>query len=168
MYCPRAQLGEVLRPSGTIPVSGIQSAHHQERARELLIKEILRRRTEVDHLCPVQVRLADDAHDGRCAVCLDSMEAGDLQRTLRCGHAFHSSCIDRWFMQMCDARYGGAPPACPVCKQTVGAKTLHLAKPPLPPAPVLPAGGRGPLAALGPIRIPSLEPAGLSPVSDDV
>lgn len=148
-------------------MSGIQSAHYQERARELLIKEILRRRSEVDLLCPVQVRLLDDAADGQCAVCLDGLESGDLQRTLPCGHTFHAACIDRWFMQMCDARYGGAPPACPVCKQTVGAKTVHLAKPPLPP-PVVAPGDRGQMAAMGSVGIPVVESAALPSVSDDV
>lgn len=148
-------------------MSGFQSAHHQERARELLIKEIVRIRADVDQLCPVRARRADDAHDSKCAVCLDTVESGDLQRTLRCGHAFHSSCIDRWFMQMCDARYGGAPPNCPVCKQNVGAKTLHLAKPPLPPA-VAPLRSRGQMRAVGPIRIPDESATSFPASSDDV
>jgi hypothetical protein len=127
------QLGEVLRPSSSISMSGIQSAHSQERARDQLIKEILRRRMEVDDLCPIEVRGHDDLLDSTCAVCLDTVACGDLQRTLLCGHNFHSSCIDRWFMQMCDARYGGVAPNCPVCKQKLGATAVHAARPPPPP-----------------------------------
>ena len=31
-----------------------------------------------------------------CALCLQQTGAGEFVRTLRCGHAFHRSCIDRW------------------------------------------------------------------------
>jgi Ring finger domain len=141
-------------------MSGIPGAHNQERARDLLIKEILRRRAEVDDLCPVKVRHRGDTYDSKCAVCLDMVECGDLQRTLRCGHAFHASCIDRWFMQMCDARYGGASPNCPVCKQNVSAKTIHAARPPLPPRSQVTTAGS--VRAIGPIRIPRVEP-GVAP-----
>jgi hypothetical protein len=35
-----------------------------------------------------------------CAVCLSQFEAGDRVRTLPCQHEFHSSCIDRWLLEM--------------------------------------------------------------------
>jgi hypothetical protein len=45
--------------------------------------------------------------DPCCSICLLQYEAGDTVRRLRCGHAFHLTCVDLWL---------SAHPACPVCK----------------------------------------------------
>ncbi|KAF4668248.1 Histone deacetylase 8 [Perkinsus chesapeaki] len=34
-----------------------------------------------------------------CNVCIDSIHAGDSQRTLWCGHAFHDECIRTWLLR---------------------------------------------------------------------
>eukprot|EP00871_Galdieria_phlegrea_P001855 jgi/Galph1/2670/GphlegSOOS_G1373.1 len=34
--------------------------------------------------------------EGVCAVCLETVEVGDVLRLLDCGHAFHTSCITHW------------------------------------------------------------------------
>ncbi|KAK6942721.1 Zinc finger, RING-type [Dillenia turbinata] len=46
-----------------------------------------------------------------CVVCLGELEDGDLVRLLPvCKHAFHVSCIDKWFM---------ARSSCPICRSPV-------------------------------------------------
>lgn len=45
--------------------------------------------------------------DGTCAVCLSDFCVGEELRDLRCGHAFHASCIDTWLRVRA---------VCPVCK----------------------------------------------------
>jgi hypothetical protein len=46
-----------------------------------------------------------------CAVCLEAFEAGDRCRRLpRCGHSFHSRCVDPWLEK---SRF------CPVCRADV-------------------------------------------------
>eukprot|EP01105_Mastigella_eilhardi_P012205 TRINITY_DN27_c3_g1_i3.p1 TRINITY_DN27_c3_g1~~TRINITY_DN27_c3_g1_i3.p1 ORF type:complete len:109 (-),score=24.24 TRINITY_DN27_c3_g1_i3:121-447(-) len=47
-----------------------------------------------------------------CPVCLCDYVTGDTLRTLPCGHAFHSSCIDKWLP---------LSKLCPVCKQDIDA-----------------------------------------------
>lgn len=111
----------MLRPAPSITLSTVQGAQSQDRARDALIKEMMRRRSEIDSHCPVHVRRANDCADSMCAVCLEGVVSGDLQRTLRCGHTFHSSCVELWLM------YGAAAPSCPVCKQTLACKkTLRV------------------------------------------
>lgn len=43
-----------------------------------------------------------------CPICLDAYETGDKVRTLRCGHAFHSACVDEHV-----TKYAGC---CPMCR----------------------------------------------------
>jgi len=46
-----------------------------------------------------------------CAVCQDSMNAGQELRSLNvCGHAFHTTCIDTWFQRNVH---------CPVCRHDI-------------------------------------------------
>jgi hypothetical protein len=46
----------------------------------------------------------------RCAICLDSFEAGTFRKTLPCLHGFHNVCVDKWL------RTNGA---CPICKHCI-------------------------------------------------
>lgn len=62
----------------------------------------------LEQACPVRDHTAPDA---RCAVCLDSMVAGDATRTLPCGHPFHRSCIDAWI--------GKGGRQCPLCNAAI-------------------------------------------------
>jgi len=49
--------------------------------------------------------------EGACAVCQDSMSSGQTVRRInRCGHAFHTTCIDTWFQRNVH---------CPVCRHDI-------------------------------------------------
>ena len=48
--------------------------------------------------------------DAVCAVCMDDVELGQVQRVLRCGHAYHQPCIDPWLLKK---------RVCPLCVQSV-------------------------------------------------
>ena len=48
--------------------------------------------------------------DSCCAVCMDDVELGQVQRVLRCGHAYHQTCIDPWLLRK---------RVCPLCAQVV-------------------------------------------------
>lgn len=45
-----------------------------------------------------------------CSICFLDYKHGELVRTLRCGHAFHVACVDRWFAEKEE---------CPVCRVAV-------------------------------------------------
>lgn len=48
-----------------------------------------------------------------CAVCIDTLEAGDEIRELQCKHCFHVDCIDPWLLNK---------QTCPLCKDDVLAR----------------------------------------------
>ena len=48
--------------------------------------------------------------DACCAVCMDDVAVGDMQRELRCGHCYHQACIDRWLLKK---------RSCPLCVRAV-------------------------------------------------
>lgn len=51
-------------------------------------------------------------HKGpQCSVCLGPMAAQQANRTLPCGHMFHSRCVDRW------KRSCPGDPTCPMCRE---------------------------------------------------
>lgn len=57
------------------------------------------------------IRTTAGGGEGDCAVCLETMVAGEATRTLRgCAHVYHRACIDKWFE--CSV-------FCPVCKADV-------------------------------------------------
>ena len=51
-----------------------------------------------------------DRDDAVCAVCMDDVQVGQVQRVLRCGHAYHQACIDVWLLKR---------RVCPLCVQAV-------------------------------------------------
>ncbi|KAF7020352.1 hypothetical protein CFC21_033468 [Triticum aestivum] len=61
---------------------------------------------------PVTVhRAADRVGSVECAVCLAGLEDGEEARFLpRCGHGFHTGCVDRWL---------ASHTTCPLCRVTV-------------------------------------------------
>lgn len=48
-----------------------------------------------------------------CSICLENVEDGERLVQLRCGHAFHCSCIARWMKQQ------GSRCVCPLCIRAV-------------------------------------------------
>lgn len=60
------------------------------------------------------------SHSEECAICLLSLEPGDICRVLPepCGHCFHVDCVDKWFQ---------VSPACPLCKRSI--KKILLGEP---------------------------------------
>ena len=52
-----------------------------------------------------------DGEEEICSVCICEFEAGEELRTLRCGHAYHTECIDEWLLSL--------SVLCPMCKQDV-------------------------------------------------
>ena len=64
---------------------------------------------------PCKVKLPDGQeacwiHNGpQCSVCLNPMRL-QADRTLPCGHTFHSKCVDRW------KRSCPGDPTCPMCR----------------------------------------------------
>ena len=46
-----------------------------------------------------------------CAICLSDFKDHDAIKTLRCGHFFHSNCIDPWLIN--------EKALCPVCRQGI-------------------------------------------------
>ncbi|KAL1551206.1 RING-type E3 ubiquitin transferase [Salvia divinorum] len=57
------------------------------------------------------IRVGDCCKYEECAVCLCGIEGGDEVRELRCNHAFHKVCLDRWL------GYGHV--TCPLCRDNV-------------------------------------------------
>lgn len=47
-----------------------------------------------------------------CSICCEDYVPDDDLRILRCGHAFHIDCIDRWLFSATDY---SREPACPLC-----------------------------------------------------
>ncbi|MED6181425.1 hypothetical protein PIB30_019325 [Stylosanthes scabra] len=43
-----------------------------------------------------------------CRVCLNEFQEGDKLRNLKCQHAFHRDCLDKWLQQSCAT--------CPLCR----------------------------------------------------
>jgi len=52
-----------------------------------------------------------DTCNHECSICLTDIQEGErIRRLPRCGHTFHSACIDLWLVRTAD---------CPLCKQSV-------------------------------------------------
>lgn len=49
-------------------------------------------------------------HVTECSICLEDVDMGTVLRSLKCGHAFHSVCIDTWLQRQ---------PVCPNCRTPV-------------------------------------------------
>ena len=46
-----------------------------------------------------------------CSICLSEFEENDAIKTLRCGHMFHTECIDPWLIN--------SRALCPVCRRGI-------------------------------------------------
>merc|ERR1712061_630430 len=48
----------------------------------------------IEKLCPAMAVEVDEAEV--CAICLEETAVGELHRTLKCSHSFHSECLEQW------------------------------------------------------------------------
>merc|ERR1719401_2267003 len=71
------------------------------------------RRLRIETAFPA-ARYEDEAETQTCAVCLEAMGGGEEHRRLSCGHCFHASCIDEWWVGG-----GGHDLTCPLCRKIV-------------------------------------------------
>lgn len=53
----------------------------------------------------------DTEEQPTCAICLCEFNDGDKLKVLRCGHSFHSECIDPWLIN--------EKALCPVCRRGI-------------------------------------------------
>jgi hypothetical protein len=68
----------------------------------------------------------EERTEGQCPICYDNYSGNDLRVINNCNHAFHSECINRWFMQN---------RTCPMCRANVlGMQTGAGPAPPPPPS----------------------------------
>lgn len=49
----------------------------------------------------------------KCVICLENYEQGTYKRVLKCGHAFHKKCVDRWFAKLNEYE---KELTCPICR----------------------------------------------------
>ena len=40
-----------------------------------------------------------DGKNSKCAICCEAFELNDRHRKLKCGHNYHTACIDEWFKE---------------------------------------------------------------------
>ncbi|GJW91915.1 E3 ubiquitin protein ligase SDIR1 isoform X1 [Tanacetum coccineum] len=66
---------------------------------------------KVDSAGAVSGNLKSSEDELTCSVCLETVNVGELVRSLPCLHQFHAECIDPWLRQQ---------GTCPVCKFKVG------------------------------------------------
>lgn len=57
------------------------------------------------------VRVKDHTQHDCCPICLEAFSDNDTVKRIKCGHVFHSSCIDPWLSEISDI--------CPVCRRPV-------------------------------------------------
>jgi len=55
--------------------------------------------------------------DNCCAVCMDDVEVGQVERVLKCGHAYHQPCIDQWLLKK---------RVCPLCVRAVSVSSRSV------------------------------------------
>ena len=54
------------------------------------------------------------SEEGECAVCLETLKAGEVVAVLECKHIFHGTCLSRWV--------GEGHFSCPVCRAEIQEK----------------------------------------------
>jgi hypothetical protein len=67
---------------------------------------------EINRVTHIQTHINDTSdREGECPICYDDYSGNDLRVINSCNHAFHSECIERWFM---------GNRTCPMCRVNVG------------------------------------------------
>jgi len=76
--------------------------------------------------CPCRVKILNGQercwmHTGQvCSVCFNSMFRVQVERTLPCGHTFHTRCLERW-KRACTTQ----DPTCPMCREPFDVPTYR-------------------------------------------
>ena len=70
---------------------GVDTSQVKLEQRHVSIKRVLEKDDAISELLSAGGSTAET-----CVVCFGDYARGDLLRRLRCGHAFHCECVDRW------------------------------------------------------------------------
>ena len=90
-----------------MPTFDANSHHHMQPVDEQEDK-----RAPPDMVNKLQCRTASNADSEKdCCICQSSFDAGDVVRTLPCGHEFHKCCVDKWLVDV--------NRTCPYCRHDV-------------------------------------------------
>mmetsp|Transcript_87057 Transcript_87057/g.251139 ORF Transcript_87057/g.251139 Transcript_87057/m.251139 type:complete len:201 (-) Transcript_87057:17-619(-) len=83
----------------------------------------LRRLRHFEAACPATVFEAtkpqsaeadESSASDTCCICLEAKVAGQSRRVLKCGHEFHTQCVDGWWLRNTVA---GVSLVCPMCRR---------------------------------------------------
>ena len=73
--------------------------------------ELEQRNVRKQKIKEIKYKKVKEETESECSICLDKLNVGEFQRTLKCTHCFHKKCIDRWFKKDNDS--------CPLCRTQV-------------------------------------------------
>ena len=80
------------------------SVIRKQRLRDKYVKQIRKRHFHFKNH-------SDEEEQPTCSICLCEFEEKDVIKKLRCGHYFHSECIDPWLLNN--------KAVCPVCRRGI-------------------------------------------------
>lgn len=90
------------------------SVIRKQRRRDKYVKQIRKRHFhfKFGHHSIINSRNhSDEEEQPTCSICLCEFEEKDVIKKLRCGHYFHSECIDPWLLNN--------KAVCPVCRRGI-------------------------------------------------
>lgn len=110
----QGRMATIMAQLGSSPGQAPQNAEALTAALADALRQATRQKIFVPPTPPPETELREGASRGQCAVCLETLGAGQSCCRPPCLHAFHGACLREWLNRS---------PTCPVCK-------LSLAKEP--------------------------------------